>query len=477
MSLHTAYDPEFFRAQGHQLIDTLADYLHNNLQGVDKQVISWREPEDVYEEWRRDEGGDPQAFFRRVLEQSTHTHHPQYMGHQISPPVPITALGGLLADLINNGMGVYEMGMAGTALDRRVCEYLTTAMGWGPSSGGFVTAGGSLGNLTALLAARQAQAGFDAWQEGVYEHQPLAIMVSAQSHYCVSRAAQVMGLGEAGVIKVPVDAHYHMRTDLLEELFAEAELSGRKVFAVVGSACTTATGSFDELPPIADFARRHGLWFHVDAAHGGATVFSDKYRDLVNGIELADSVVMDFHKMMLTPAIATAVLFKEERRSYETFTQKAFYLWDKGQTQEWYNLAKRTFECTKQMFGLKFYLLLRTFGTDLIREFVDTVYDLAKTFAAQIGAHPGFELAVQPDCNIVCFRYCPPGMDAEALNELNQHIRNELLREGHFYLVQTRLGDTLWLRVSLMNPFTSAKMLETLLDEAERHAKLRLAQD
>jgi L-2,4-diaminobutyrate decarboxylase len=465
--LSDAFDPEFFRSQGHRLIDRLADYLAAQQAGAGP-VIRWQAPGERYaqmsEDWEQEKGSSPDSLFEEVLAYSTHTQHPRYMGHQISPPAPVGALAGLLADFLNNGMGVYEMGATGTAADRLVMDIIARALGWGPEAAGFVTAGGSLGNLTALLAARKQAAGFDVWAEGLAGGQSLAIMVSEQAHYCVQRAAQIMGLGARGVIRIPVDAQYRMRADLLPQCLEAAERAGQKVIAVAGSACTTATGTFDPLDQIADFCQQQGIWFHVDAAHGGATIFSATHRHLLRGAERADSLILDFHKMMLTPAIATGVLFRQGDISYETFEQKASYLWEKSQEREWFNLAKRTFECTKQMYALKLYAILRTHGPELIRDYVDQVYGMGKAAAALIRQRLGFELAIEPDCNIVCFRF-QPDLPEEEADALNSQIRQALLRAGGFYIVQTQLEGRIWLRLSLMNPFTRLEDVSALLDE------------
>jgi L-2,4-diaminobutyrate decarboxylase len=235
-------------------------------------------------------------------------------------------------------------------------------------------------------------------------------------------------------------------------------------FAVVGSACSTATGSYDDLEAVAAFCAGHGLWFHVDGAHGGAVVVSEKYKGLVRGIERADSVVIDFHKMLLTPALATAVVFRRGDDGFSTFQQKAHYLWKDQQSPEWFNLGKRTFECTKVMMSVKVYAALRTYGEGPFAANVDRLYDLARWLAGRIGERPELELAAAPESNIVCFRCVEGGGNGERENERNGRIRQELLREGRFYLVQTSLRGKLYLRVSLMNPFTTEAHLAEMLD-------------
>ena len=466
--LKKAFDAEIFRQEGHRLIDLLADYLLQVSEDRSSKVIHWQSPEVEWRDWEVDfqqQGKPVSELFEAVLKRSIHLHQPGYMGHQISPPAPVAALSGLLDNFLNNGMGVYEMGVAGTAIEQLVVKITAKQMGFGENAGGVLTSGGSLANLTALLAARSNSAEENIWQEGSTAQ--LALLVSEEAHYCVDRAVRIMGWGEAGIIKVPVNERFKMRTDLLEACLSDAKNKGKEVIAVVGSACSTSTGSFDDLVAIADFCEKHQLWFHVDGAHGGATVFSNQYRHLVEGIERADSVAMDYHKMLLTPAIATALIFKNGQEAYRTFSQKAQYLWSQADEEEWFNLAKRTFECTKLMMGVKVYSIMRTYGLEVFDAFVSQMYDLGRQFAAKILSRKNWELAVTPECNIVCFRYQPQDLSTEEADALNDRVRQQIIEEGVFYIVKTRLRGKTWLRTTLTNPFTREEDLLLLLDKVE----------
>lgn len=470
--LQQAYDPEQFRRQGHELIDHMADLLAQQATGQ-APAISYQRPEDSFSHWQHDEQAgnhhDPIELLQQALTKGVQLHNPNYMGHQISPPVPITALAGLVNDMMNNGMGVYEMGQVGVTLERLVCQIVARQMGFGEAADGVLTSGGTLANLTALLTARSIKASERVWEKG--QKRQLALMVSEEAHYCVDRAVRIMGWGEAGIIKVPANDRYEIRTDLLDEYLQQARAEGKEVIAVVGSACSTATGSFDDIPALADFCDKHDLWLHIDGAHGAATVFSERYRALVEGLERADSVAMDFHKMLLTPAIATALIYREGHHSYRTFAQRAAYLWESQDDTEWYNLAKRTFECTKAMYSLKFYSLYRTYGKELLDAYVTRVIDTTLAFAKKLEQHDSFELAVAPRCNIICFRYHPGGvMEQEALNQLNTLIRQGLLEDGHYYVVQTRLRGQVYLRCTLTNPFTGPSHLQGLMAKIEKLA-------
>ncbi len=471
MNLQQAYSPDTFRQQGHALIDLLANHLERAQAGT-QPTIHYAGPDEQLAYWQTDFEqpiqSDPLPLFADMIERSVHVHNPRFMGHQIAPPLPLAALTGVLTGLLSQGMGVYEMGMTANALERIVTQWLAQKLNLGPEAGGLLTSGGTLANLTALLTARAVLGGMpdserNVWEDGTTNR--LAIMVSGEAHYCVDRAARIMGLGSAGIIKIPVNERYQMRTELLDEYLDRAKADGLTVFAVVGSACSTSTGSYDDLNAIADFCTRHSLWFHADGAHGGVAALSDTYRHLVRGIDRADSVVVDFHKMMMVPALTTAVLYRRDADSYQTFQQRAQYLWADADAKDWFNSGKRTFECTKLMMSAKIYAILHTYGERIFTEYIDTVYDLARRFAEQIRNRPGFELAIEPESNIVCFRYAgDAGAVSAQLNEHNAQIRQKLLQDGRFYIVQTTLNGQLWLRVSLMNSFTTDAQLGELLD-------------
>jgi L-2,4-diaminobutyrate decarboxylase len=250
----------------------------------------------------------------------------------------------------------------------------------------------------------------------------------------------------------------------LEKYYQEAEEKGFQVIAIIGSACSTSTGSYDNLVEIGQFAKEKNIWFHVDGAHGGAVIFSEKYKYKVNGIAYADSVTIDWHKMLLCPALVTALIFKDNDDSFQTFQQKAQYLWANQTSADWFNSGKRTFECTKLMMSVKVYSLLKTYGEEILSENVTYLYDLAASFKEMIEAHPQFELGVVPESNIVCFRL------KNKENIEIQEIRDGILAKGKFYIVQTKLHEQIYFRVSLMNPLTTIKDLEELLQEIENVA-------
>jgi L-2,4-diaminobutyrate decarboxylase len=468
-SLAAAFDPEAFRAQGHRLVDALADRL-TAVRAGNGGVCSTVAPGDEFAHWSARMEAPPQEvadFLAEFAARSIQLHHPRFMGHQVCPPAPAAALAGLAAELLNNGMAVYEMGPAATALERWLVQRTALALGF-PDGDGFLTSGGTLAMLTALLAARARQLGEEALVRGTEPR--WAVIASEEAHYCVARAAQAMGWGRDGFAGVPTDARFKMRVDLLDAAFDDAVRRGRTPIAVVGSACSTSTGSYDDLGAIADFCERRSLWFHVDGAHGAAVAFCPELRHLVAGIERADSAILDFHKMLLTPALATAVLFRNGEASWPAFLQRAQYLWDDASGGDWHNIGRRTFECTKLSMSVKIAALWRAHGEALFAENVRALHATARTFAARLRERPGFEIAVEPESNIVCFRLRPPGLADAELDALNATARRRIVASGEFYIVQTALRGRTWLRTALMNPFTQPADLDALLDALERIA-------
>jgi L-2,4-diaminobutyrate decarboxylase len=461
------FNPEEFRKEGHKLVDTLSDYLNETLSGNEMPVLPWNDPDRLVEIFSFESAGGEKeplnSFFKRIINQSIHIHHPHYIGHQVTSPLPVTVLAQFCTTLLNNGAAIYEMGPVNMAMERNVINRFGSIIGYTTSYDGIFTHGGTAGNLTAMLAARQTKTDYNIWEEGVRNEKRPGFMMSEQSHYSIGRNVKIMGLGNDSIIKVPVDLHYRMRTDMLEEIKTCAEKRGIKVISVVASSCSTATGSYDNLETIADFCEKYGLWMHVDGTHGMGVLFSDKYKNRVKGIERADSVVIDFHKMLLVPALNTLIMFMNGEKSYVTFAQKASYLFQKSQNNVWYNSAIRTIECTKSALGIIAYTALKYYGNNYYKEYIDSRYDLAGTFSMMVKSDRQFELAVEPDSNIVCFRYAPEGHNDLTLNQINSAIRDKIIKEGSFYIVQAELGGKIWIRLTIINPLTSEDDLKNLL--------------
>ena len=451
--LRAARDPEQFREWGHAVIDRLAEHL--TAAGARAIPVSHPlDPAGMSERWPADFGGgaDPLALVEQMLAESTVTHHPAYVGHQLAAPLPLTALGSLVVAVINGSGAIYELSQAGGACELALSQHLTARLSMPATARGMIVHGGTIATLTALLAARQAQAGFDVWRDGAHGGPPLALLASDQTHYSTARAAQIMGFGESGAISVASDEHFRMRPAALSDEIAAARARGQRPIAVVASAGTTATGAFDPLEQIADVCEAEGLWLHVDAAHGGSASLSPALAPQLAGIGRADSVVWDLHKTLPFPALCSLLAYARARDAYGAFAQKADYLFRSGDAGD-ENMGTRTLECTRPQLSLVAYLGFAAVGADGLREHVERLWELGQELAGLVRASDDFELALEPECNIVCFRHrCPPGLDSDTHQE---RIRSAVNASGEFYVVQTKLRGVTWLRCALMNAATT----------------------
>lgn len=460
--IENMFSPENFRQSGHALIDLLADYLAASLKGEGK-VLDWKPPalEDL--NWRAPLPQTPTLSPRGLMDKlrddilpaGLAIHHPRNLGHQVATPLPVAALCDLVAAFTNQAMAVYETGPAATMIERQVIRWLGDLVGW-DNAEGVLTSGGAQANLTALLAARQHAAGWDVWEQGVAAGPALRILTSEHAHYSIARAAGIMGLGTDAVIKVAADTQGRMDMAALAEAHRTVTQAGHRVLAVAATAGCTPTGSIDPLQAIGAYCREHDLWLHIDGAHGASTLLSEKYKDALRGIELADSVVWDGHKLLYMPATVSAVLYRNPQASYAAFAQEASYLFHgESSADEACNVSYRTLECTKRMMGLKLWAAFSLYGAQGLAELVDTVFATARRLADKLQAASDFELLMPPQTNIVCFRYHQGNQAA---------IRQALVESGAFHLTQVSLNGNTWLRTTIMNPMTADRDLDALLD-------------
>lgn len=465
------FSPEEYLKAVEKVSEKAADYLRSASLG-EIPVLDYEAPEEKLARWQEpipNKGiGTARAIelLSEAMDQSNHFLHPRYIGHQVPPVLPFAALCDHAVSLLNNSAAIYEMAPMEPVVETILLDWISKLLGLPQGSGGVFTNGGSIGNLTALLAARQAKIPGNIWQDG-YDGggNPCAVLVSEQSHYCVKRAVQIMGMGEGAAVSVDTDEKYRMDLRDLERSYKKAESEGQQVIAVSASACTTATGAYDPLEAIADFCEERDLWFHIDGAHGVAAALSPNHRHLLAGAERADSIVWDLHKMMLMPSLLTAVVFKRFRDNYLAFAQEASYLFNSGSEEPWFDLANRTLECTKQMNAVKAFLSLHAYGSDFFGDYVDRCFELTNRFAEFLDKSGDFKLAAWPESNIVCFRYEPNGVAPSDLDRLQKAVREALLRSGRFYIVQTELRGKWFLRCTVINPLTSEDDLRQLMEE------------
>jgi L-2,4-diaminobutyrate decarboxylase len=401
---------------------------------------------------------------RDVLSDSNRLTHPRSMGHQVSAPLPAAVWTEALTAALNQSGAVWEMSPVGTVIETQVIRWMCGLAGLGDEAGGTFTSGGTEATFAGLLAARQAALP-DAWERGVGAHPPV-VVCGEHAHYGVARAVGELGLGTANTVVVP-SRDWRMDPAALEQTLDRLRREGQAVMAVVATAGSTATGSFDDLEAIGQACEARGIWLHVDGAHGASALLSTTHKGRVAGIHHARSVAWDPHKMMLMPLTASAVLVRREADLEAAFSQAAPYLFHARAGRNW-DQGLRSFTCSRRIDALKVWVALQRYGADGLGALYDRLCALAMSLHDLIAHRPDFEAVHEPESNILCFRYRGPDPD---LDTLNLRLREEYNRAGDGWITTTVLGGRRVLRVVLMNPRTTVADLERVLDGLARIAR------
>ena len=407
-----------------------------------------------------------------VVADSNRLCHPRSMGHQVSAPLPAAVWTESLVAALNQSGAVLEMSPVGTVVENRVVRWMCDLAGFGPEAGGTFTSGGTEATFTALLAARAASLP-NAWKEGVGARPPV-VLHGEHAHYAVARAVGALGLGTDAAVAIP-SAGWRMDPAALEAAFRHQEELGRNVMAVVATAGSTATGSFDDLDTVGRLCQERDVWFHVDGAHGASALFSATHRGRLRGIERARSVAWDPHKMMLMPLAAGVVLVRSEHDLDAAFAQRAPYLFHEGEGERSPDQGKRSFQCSRRLDALKVWVALQRYGAGGLGALYDHLCATARALLAAIGRRPAFEALHEPEANILCFRWVGDrSITGERLDALNLRLRELFNRSGQGWITTTVLGGKRVLRVTVMNPRTTETDLERVLDGLEETGR-RLA--
>jgi L-2,4-diaminobutyrate decarboxylase len=402
---------------------------------------------------------------RDVVRNSNWLYHPRYMGHQVSAPLPASVWSDLLTSALNNSLAVQEMSPALTMVEDRLIRWFCELAGF-PGGAGTLTSGGTEATFTALLAARAAALPH-AWTEGVTGALPV-VLCGEHAHYAITRAVAELGLGLKRAHAVRTADHRMDVLDLARKL-AGFRKAGTPVMAVVATAGSTPTGSFDDLQSIADLCDEYGVWLHVDGAHGASALLSDKHRKSVAGIERARSLAWDPHKMMLLPLSAGVLLMRDPRDLDAAFQQKAPYLFHgAGEGRSW-DQGGRSFQCSRRGDALKLWVAVQRYGTDAFGLLYNHFADLTAYLQGVLAAHPDFEPLHVPECNILCFRYTR-GSPGE-LDEINLRLRTRYNQRGTGWITTTVLDGRRALRVTLINPRVRRQHIDAMVDELAELAR------
>ncbi|HEU4725963.1 MAG TPA: aminotransferase class V-fold PLP-dependent enzyme [Candidatus Eisenbacteria bacterium] len=412
--------------------------------------------------------------FERALE--LHARHVDGIGHNTSAPgfygyIPggnlyHAALADFLAAASNRFSGRLVAGPGAVRIENQILRWLYSVVGYPASAGGNLSSGGSLANLGAIVAARQA-AGLKS-----RDVERAVIYLTAHAHHCVDKACLIAGLGEAVVRRVPVDERFRLRPDALNAMIAEDRASGWRPFLVVATAGTTDTGAVDPLDAVAEIAARERIWFHVDAAYGGLFALCAEGREALRGLEKSDSLVLDPHKGLLVPFGCGALLVRDGAALRRANSFEANYISDHGPDAEEPSPMDCSLELSRPFRALRLWLPLQALGVEPFAAALEERMLLARHAYDLFGTLPGIEMGPPPDLSIFVFRFRPSRGDGDA-DAFNSALEHALMRDGRVLLSSTLLHGKRYLRFAVLSLRTHRPDVESAV-EVVREAAVAL---
>lgn len=404
---------------------------------------------------------------RTIIANSVVVTHPHTVAHLHCPPLLSALAGEVVISMLNQSMDSFDQAPIATVLEQRVIRCLCSEAGLPKMADGTFTAGGTQSNYLGLLLARDAflksHWNWSAKKSGLPpEARRLRILCSEAAHFTVEKSASQLGLGTDAVVRVETDEQFRLKPEALRKSLEALRAQGLLPFAIVATAGTTDFGSIDPLREIAHLARDAGVWLHVDAAYGGALLFSRRHQNQLAGIDAADSLSIDFHKLFWQPIPCSAFLLRDQRH-FESMKLHADYLNPEAHENEGIpDLVTRSLLTSRRFDALKLWISFQTLGRDRLGAMIDQTIDLAAHAASIIRQAVKLELLREPSLTTVLFRYVPsPGhMDED---RLNAQLRQRLFDRGLAVIGDTQVRGRRWLKFTCMNPTVTEPQLQDLV--------------
>jgi L-2,4-diaminobutyrate decarboxylase len=418
---------------------------------------------------------------RRIIANSISVSHPKTAAHLHCPPLIAALAAEVVISALNQSMDSFDQAPAATLLEVRMVDWLRREVGFPEGGGGIFTAGGTQSNYMALLLARdlclQNRFDWNVQKRGLPdEARRLRILCSDVAHFTVEKSAAQLGLGTDAVVRVETDAEFRMSPHALRARLEELRRQDLIPMAIVATAGTTDFGSIDPLQEIAVLARDLKVWFHVDGAYGGALRFSARHCSLLDGIDLADSMSMDFHKLFWQPITCAAFLLRDAEM-FRHIELHADYLNPELHEELGIpNLVTRSLATTRRFDALKLWMSFQSLGRKRLGEVIDATIDLAAHAAKMIGQNARLELLHQPTMGCVVFRYRVADSSIDA-NRLNAKLRQSLFEGGSAVIGHTIVRGRQCLKFTFMNPTVSFQQVEELISLVAKHGERMEAEE
>lgn len=466
-------------------VQSVADWLQNDKMYTGGSIKQLREA--IAFKPSKDGIGIHQSLQRMVdlfLNKSLKVHHPHSLAHLHCPTMVASQIAEVLINATNQSMDSWDQSPAGSLMEVQLIDWLRQKVGYGAGQAGVFTSGGTQSNLMGVLLARDAciaknwkdQDGqpWSAQHLGIPAEalQKVKVICSENAHFSVQKNMAMMGMGFQSVVTVPTNEFAQMDVDALEKTMAHLHAEGKIVACVVATAGTTDAGAIDPLKRIRELTEQYGSWMHIDAAWGGALILSNNYRSMLAGLELSDSVTLDFHKHYFQSISCGAFLLKDEA-NYRFMHYEAEYLNSAYDEEHGVpNLVSKSLQTTRRFDALKLWMTVEALGEELYGSMIDHGVDLTRDVADYIKATAELELLVEPQFASVLFRVVPAGYPVELLDTLNQNVADELFARGEANIGVTKVGDVQSLKMTTLSPVATLDnvkaLLALVLSEAER---------
>jgi glutamate/tyrosine decarboxylase-like PLP-dependent enzyme len=416
-------------------------------------------------------------FARDIGPHAMQVPSPRYFGQFNPTPLAIGVWADALSSSLNQNAGAWRNGPTSALIEDRVIRWLCELIGYGSTAYGVLASGGSEANLIALKCARDGavarpsgRAQCDVQKSGVRRlDQDLTVYTSEQCHYSVEKSLDILGLGRESLRKIDTDERFHIRLDRLRSAISADIETGRRPFCIVGVAGTTSTGVIDPLPELADIAREHDLWFHVDAAYGGGLAFSDKHKSKLRGIERADSITFDPHKWMFVPFSCGATLVRDGAQVLRnSFDMSPEYLSEqRGFADAQFDFFRYGQMGTRRFNALKLWMCFKFMGKFGYAETTERHLELTEHLARRLDQLPDFKRIGEIETAVCCFRYLPERVRAMAPEEqdhVQQALQQRIERSGRAFFPSTILHGRRALRVNINSYLTEQRHVDDLVE-------------
>lgn len=378
-----------------------------------------------------------------------------HMGYIPGGGVYPSAWGDFLADVTNCYSGVSFASPGGARMERLLVQWMASLVGYPETAGGDLTSGGSMANLTAIIAARETM-GIRARQV-----ENSCIYMTADAHHCVDKAIRAAGLADCPRRLIPMDDRFRMDVSGLRQAILEDQAKDLRPWLIIASAGTTDTGAVDPIDVIGQVAEQHELWLHVDAAYGGFFLLCDEGREVLHDLEKAHSIVLDPHKGLFLPYGSGAVLVRDEEWLAQSQAYQADYMQDARASRGRYSPADLSLELTRPFRGLRFWLPLKLFGLAPFRKALAEKIWLARYFHGELEKMPGWETGPYPELSVVTYRYVPESGNADSFN---RKLVEAVQGDGKVFISSTLINGKFYLRLAVLHFRTHLLQVDYLLE-------------